>query len=153
MPNTEELPRVGLNGSATRPEVPNSDNSEPHRMASRTALKLSPTACVYRASIVSTRWPTISARSASFTPAARRWGDVAVAALVGTDVLAGGFLGRSPEVEVEVALAPHAAGWGREEEIAVLAVEVDLGFGHPGKVAGQDTRPAPCSCSAAIRRS
>lgn len=49
-------------------------------------------------------------------------GDVRVAALVGADVQAGGLLGRVPEVAVEVALAPHAAGWGREEQLAVLTV-------------------------------
>jgi len=30
--------------------------------------------------------------------------------LVGADVYPGGFLGRPPEVAIEVALAPHAAG-------------------------------------------
>jgi len=41
-------------------------------------------------------------------------GDVAVAALVGADVETGGFLGRLPDVAVEVALAPEAPGRRRE---------------------------------------
>jgi len=58
--------------------------------------------------------------------------DVAMAALMGTDVQAGGFLGWLPEVAVEGALAPEATARGWEEELAVGAVEVDLGFEHPG---------------------
>jgi hypothetical protein len=55
-------------------------------------------------------------------------------------------LGGLPEVAVEVALAPHATGGGREGKIAVGVVEVDLGFEHPGEVAGTGTtRPASCS--------
>ena len=69
-------------------------------------------------------------------------GDVGVAALVGADVQAGGLLGRLPDVAVEVALAPHAAGGGREEEIAVGVVEVDLGFEHPGQGRGDGDRAA-----------
>lgn len=63
-------------------------------------------------------------------------GDVAVAALVRADVQAGSFLGGLPEVAVEGALAPEAAAWGREQQLAVGAVEVDLGFEHPGEGRG-----------------
>jgi hypothetical protein len=37
-----------------------------------------------------------------------------------------------PEVAVEVALPPHAAGWRREEQL-VLAADLELGFQHPGE--------------------
>lgn len=59
--------------------------------------------------------------------------DVAVAALVGADVQAGGLLGGLPKVAVEGALAPEAAAGRWEEELAVGTVEVDLGFEHPGE--------------------
>lgn len=59
--------------------------------------------------------------------------DIAVAALVGADVEAGGFLGRLPEVAVEGALAPEATAWRREEQLAVGAIEADLGFKHPSE--------------------
>lgn len=55
---------------------------------------------------------------------------------MGADIEAGGFLGRLPEVAVEGALAPEAASGRREEELAVGAVEVDLGFEHPGEGGG-----------------
>ncbi len=44
-------------------------------------------------------------------------------------------MGWAPEVAVEVALAPHAAGWGREEQLAVVA-DLELGFEHPGEGRG-----------------
>ena len=62
--------------------------------------------------------------------------DIGVATLVGTDVEAGGFLGRLPDIAVEGALAPEAAAGGWEEELAVGAVEVDLGFEEPGEGGG-----------------
>src|SRR3954454_24591332 len=49
------------------------------------------------------------------------------------DVQAGGFLGRLPEVAVEGPLAPEAAAGRWEEELAVGAIEVGLGFEHPGE--------------------
>ena len=45
----------------------------------------------------------------------------------------GGLLGRLPDIAIEGALAPEAASRGRDEEIAVGAVDVDLGFEHPGQ--------------------
>ena len=42
-------------------------------------------------------------------------------------------MGRFPEVAVEGALAPEASSGRREEELAIGAVEVDLGFEHPGE--------------------
>lgn len=46
------------------------------------------------------------------------------------------MLGRLPDVTVEGALAPEAASGGWEEELAVGAVEVDLGFEHPSEGRG-----------------
>jgi hypothetical protein len=45
-------------------------------------------------------------------------------------------LGWLPEVAVEGALAPETASVHREEVLAVGAVEVDLGFEHPGERRG-----------------
>lgn len=45
-------------------------------------------------------------------------------------------MGWLPKVAVEGALAPEAAAWGWEEKLAVGAVEVDLGFEHPGEGCG-----------------
>lgn len=59
--------------------------------------------------------------------------DIAMTTLVRANVEAGGFLGRLPDIAVEGALAPEAAAGGREEELAAGAVEVDLGFEHPGE--------------------
>jgi hypothetical protein len=61
---------------------------------------------------------------------------VAVPALVGANVEARGILGRLPNIAVEGALAPEAAAGGWEEELAVGAVEVDLGFEEPGEGGG-----------------
>lgn len=63
-------------------------------------------------------------------------GDVAVAALVGADVKTGGSLGGTPEIAVEVPLPPHAAGGGREEQLALVGVELDLRFQHPSEGRG-----------------
>lgn len=41
-----------------------------------------------------------------------------------------------PDVAVEGALSPEAASWGWEEELAVGAVEVDLGLEEPGEGRG-----------------
>lgn len=51
------------------------------------------------------------------------------------------MLGWLPEVAVEVALAPHAAGRRYEQQLAVLAVEIDLGFDHPGEGRRDRDRP------------
>src|SRR5215203_474865 len=59
--------------------------------------------------------------------------DVAVATLMGTDIKAGDFLSRLPEVAVEGALTPETTPRSWEEQLAVGAVEVDLGFEHPGE--------------------
>src|SRR5690349_20652020 len=60
-------------------------------------------------------------------------GDAAMTALLGANVQARGLLGWLPKVTVEGALAPEAATGRREEEMAVGAVEVDLGFEQPGE--------------------
>ena len=60
-------------------------------------------------------------------------GHVAMSALVGADVQAGSFLGRLPDVAVEVPLAPHAPARRREDQLSVGAVDVDLDFEHPGQ--------------------
>jgi hypothetical protein len=39
-------------------------------------------------------------------------------------------LGWAPEVAIEVALSPHAASWGLEEELAFVA-DLELRFQHP----------------------
>jgi hypothetical protein len=69
--------------------------------------------------------------------------DVAMSALVRPNVLTSRLLGRLPDVTVEGALAPEATSGGWEEEVAVGAVEVDLGFEYPSERGGYGTtRPA-----------
>jgi hypothetical protein len=58
---------------------------------------------------------------------------VGVAALVRSDVQPEGFLGRVPDIAVEVPLAPHVTPRRREDQLAVRAIQIDLGFEHPGK--------------------
>ena len=69
-------------------------------------------------------------------------GDAAMTALLGANVQARGLLGWLPKVTVEGALAPEAATGRREEEMAVGAVEVDLGFEHPGEGGGDGDEAA-----------
>src|ERR1700761_1653626 len=65
--------------------------------------------------------------------------DVAVAALMWATVQVGGFLGRLPDVPVEIPLPPHSTPGRREDQFAVGTVHIDLGFEHPGQ--GRGDRP------------
>jgi len=50
-------------------------------------------------------------------------------------------LGWFPDVAIEVALSPHAASRGYEQQVAVGAVQANLGFEHPGE--GRRDRDGP----------
>src|SRR5882757_102682 len=76
-------------------------------------------------------------------------GYIGMAALMRTDVEAGGFPGRHPNVSVEVPLAPHAASGRREQQLAVRAVQIDLGFQHPAE-RRRDRDDTACSLLAVI---
>ena len=62
--------------------------------------------------------------------------DVAVAALVRANIQAAGLPSRLPNVAIEVALAPHAAGRGCKEKIGVGVVELNLSLEEPGEGRG-----------------
>lgn len=55
---------------------------------------------------------------------------------------AGGFLRRRPDISIKVPLAPDPPARGRENQVAVRPVHVDLHFEHPGQGGRHRHHPA-----------